>query len=160
MRAALTGAARLLCASRLLPDWGGRMTSADSGLVSGPSAKLGGVLVQLREERGLSQKQVADLAEISNSTLSRLESGERGVSREVLDRICGVLELNRREELNLLSAAGFLNQDAAEILADDEVVQIAQLLHAPAISPDDAMLLRQYVRLAIAHAKALGYRVK
>jgi transcriptional regulator with XRE-family HTH domain len=136
------------------------MTNADGGLVSGPSEELGRALTRLRNERGLTQKQVARLAEIDNSTLSRLESGERGVSREVLDRICTVLELDRHEELNLLTAAGFLNQDAAQILADDEVAQIARLLHAPAVSPEDAMLLRQYIRLALAHAKALGYRIE
>ena len=135
------------------------MASADSGLASGPSEELGRALVRLREERGLTQKQVADLAEISNSTLSRLESGDRGVSREVLDRICGVLELDRQEELGLLTAAGFLNQDAAQILADDEVAQIARLLHAPTVSAHDAVLIRQYIRLALAHARALGYRI-
>jgi transcriptional regulator with XRE-family HTH domain len=135
------------------------MTSADGGLASGPTEDLGRLLVRFRDERGLSQKEVAHLAEISNSTLSRLESGERGVSREVLDRISSVMELDRHEELDLLTAAGFLNQDAAQILADDEVAQIARLLHAPAISPDDALLLRQYIRLALAHARALGYRI-
>jgi transcriptional regulator with XRE-family HTH domain len=136
------------------------MTNADGGLVSGPSEELARALTRLRNERGLTQKQVARLAEIDNSTLSRLESGERGVSREVLDRICTVLELDRHEELNLLTAAGFLNQDAAQILADDEVAQIARLLHAPGVSTEDAMLLRQYIRLALAHAKALGYRIE
>jgi transcriptional regulator with XRE-family HTH domain len=136
------------------------MASADSRLASGSGEELGRVLVRLREERELSQKQVADRAEISNSTLSRLESGDRGVSREVLDRICDVLELNRHEQLDLLTAAGFLNQDAAQILADDDVAQLARLLHTPAIEPDDALLLRQYISLALAHAKALGYRVE
>jgi transcriptional regulator with XRE-family HTH domain len=136
------------------------MASADGGLASGPNEDLGRLLVRLRDERGLSQKEVAHLAVISNSTLSRLESGDRGVSREVLDRICSVLKLDRHEELDLLTAAGFLNQDAAQILADDEVAQIARLLHAPAVSPDDALLLRQYIRLALAHAKALGYRIE
>jgi transcriptional regulator with XRE-family HTH domain len=136
------------------------MTSADSSLASGPSEELGQLLTRLRDERGLTQKQVADLAEISNSTLSRLESGDRGVSREVLDRICAVLELDRHEELDLLTAAGFLNQDAAQILADDDVAQIARLLHAPTVSPEDVKLLRQYVRLALAHAKALGYKAE
>ena len=126
-------AAHLLCASSLLPDRCGRMTNADGNLVSGPSEELGRTLTRLRNERGLTQKQVARLAEIDNSTLSRLESGERGVSREVLDRICAVLELDRHEELNLLTAAGFLNQDAAQILSDDEVAQIARLLHAPVV---------------------------
>src|SRR4051794_10115117 len=154
------GAARLLCVNASLADRRGRMVSADGGLASGPSEELGRLLVRLRDERELSQKQVAQLAEISNSTLSRLESGDRGVSREVLDRICAVLELDRHEELELLTAAGFLNQDAAQILADDEVAQIARLLHAPSVLPDDAKLLRQYVRLALAHAKALGYKVE
>ena len=135
------------------------MASADGGLASGPNEELGRLLVRLRDERGLSQKEVAHLAEISNSTLSRLESGDRGVSREVLDRICAVLELDRHEELDLLTAAGFLNQDAAQLLADNDVSRLARLLHAPEVEPGDALLLRQYIRLALAHAKALGYPV-
>jgi len=118
------------------------------------------LLTRLRNERGLAQKQVAHLAEINNSTLSRLESGDRGVSRDVLDRLCDVLELDRHERLDVLAAAGFLNPDAAQLLADDDVAQIARLLNAEAIEPDDALLLRQYIRLALAHAKALGYRVE
>jgi transcriptional regulator with XRE-family HTH domain len=136
------------------------MSSGDGRLASGPSEELGRLLTRLRNERGLAQKQVAQLAEINNSTLSRLESGDRGVSREVLDRICDVLELDRHERLDILTAAGFLNQDAAQILADDDVSQLARLLHAEAIEPDDALLLRQYIQLALAHAKALGYRIE
>jgi len=117
------------------------------------------VLTRLRNERGLAQKQVAHLAEIDGSTLSRLESGERGVSQEVLDRICGALQLNRHEQLEVLVAAGFLNEDAAELLSDDDVARIARLLHAPALEPTDELTLRQYLHLALAHAKALGYSV-
>src|SRR5687767_3023577 len=136
------------------------MSSADGRLASGPSEELGRLLTRLRNERGLAQKQVARLAEIDGSTLSRLESGDRGVTREVLDRICDVLELDRRERLDVLTAAGFLNQDAAQLLADDDVAKLAGVLHAPEIDPDDALLLRQYIRLALAHAKALGYRIQ
>jgi transcriptional regulator with XRE-family HTH domain len=136
------------------------MSSADGRLASGPSAELGQLLTRLRNERGLAQKQVAHLAEIDGSTLSRLESGDRGVSRDVLDRICEVLNLDRHEQLSVLTAAGFLNQDAAQILADDDVAQLARLLHASSVDPDDARLLRQYIRLALAHAKALGYRIE
>ncbi len=136
------------------------MAGAESSLASGPSEELGRLLTRLRDERGLSQKQVAQLAEISNSTLSRLESGERGVSREVLDRICDVLNLDRHERLDILTAAGFLEQETAQLLADDDLAQLARVLHADAIEPDDALLLRQYIRLALAHAKALGYRIE
>jgi len=117
------------------------------------------LLTRLRIERELSQKQVANLAEISNSTLSRLESGERGVSREALDRISDVLQLSRQERLEVLVAAGFLNQDTAHLLADDDVARIARLLHAPALEPEDKQTLRQYLLLALAHARALGYSI-
>ena len=136
------------------------MSSTDGHLAPAASTELGPLLMRLRNERGLAQKQVARLAEIDNSTLSRLESGDRGVSREVLDRLCDVLELDRHERLGVLTAAGFLNQDAAQLLADDDVAQLARLLHAPAVEPSDALLFRQYIRLALAHAKALGYRVE
>jgi hypothetical protein len=33
-------------------------------------------------------------------------------------------------------------------------------LHTPAVESGDALLLRQYIRLALAHAKALGYPVE
>jgi transcriptional regulator with XRE-family HTH domain len=135
------------------------MSSTDGRSVSGPSAELGRVLTRLRNERGLAQKQAAHLAQIDGSTLSRLESGERGVSREVLDRICHVLNLDRREQLEVLVAAGFLNEDAADLLADDDVARVARLLHAPALEPDDERIIRQYLQLALSHAKALGYSV-
>ena len=40
------------------------------------------------------------------------------------------------------------------------MARLARLLHAPGVEPDDALLLRQYIRLALAHAKALGYPVE
>jgi transcriptional regulator with XRE-family HTH domain len=150
--------ARLACFLSLSNRFG-TMSSNDGRLASGPSPDLGRLLTRLRTERGLAQKQVARLAEIDGSTLSRLESGDRGVSQEVLDRICDVLELDRRERLDVLAAAGFLTSDAAQLLADDDVARLARLLHTAEIDPDDALVLRQYIRLALSHAKALGYRV-
>lgn len=120
---------------------------------------MGRLLVQLRNERNLAQKEVARLAEIDNSTLSRLESGDRGVSRDVLDRICAVLGLDRQERLDVLAAAGFLTAEAAQLLADADVSRLAQLLQDPTVPEEDARLLRDYVRLALAHAHALGHTV-
>jgi transcriptional regulator with XRE-family HTH domain len=135
------------------------MSTSDGRIASGPSSELGRLLAQFRNDRRLAQKQVAQLAEIDGSTLSRLESGERGVSRDVLDRVCDVLALSRLERLDVLVAAGVLNEDAARLLSDDDVARIARLLTDQAITQDDASLLRQYLRLALSHAKALGYPV-
>lgn len=120
------------------------------------AASLGPLLLRYRTERGLPQKQVANEAGINNSTLSRLESGERGISRDVLDRLCRVLGLTPQEELEVLTAAGFLTQDAAEFLADEQLVQLGRLLHSPHITTRDAATLRQYVELALLYARAKG----
>ncbi|MBA3450471.1 MAG: helix-turn-helix transcriptional regulator, partial [Chloroflexia bacterium] len=80
------------------------MSAPDSRTSAGRSEDLGRLLVRLRTERGLAQKQVARLADIDGSSLSRLESGERGVSRDVLDRIGRALAFTRREHLDVLVA--------------------------------------------------------
>ena len=133
------------------------MATIDPRTSSGPSEDLGRLLIRLRTERGLAQNQVARLADIDNSTLSRLESGDRGVSREVLDRICAVLKLDRREQLDVLVAAGFLTDEAAQVLADADLSRLARLLLDPTLPGPHAALLRRYVELALAHARALGY---
>jgi transcriptional regulator with XRE-family HTH domain len=121
------------------------------------SERLGPLLLGLRTDRGLGQKQVAQLAEIDNSTLSRLESGGRGVSRETLDRLCDVLALDRRQRLEVMVAAGFLSEEWARVLADDDVNRLALLLTDPTLEPADAARLRQFVDLALAYAEARGY---
>ncbi|MCC7021835.1 MAG: helix-turn-helix transcriptional regulator [Thermomicrobiales bacterium] len=131
-------------------------TLADQAPASQPE-ELGKMLARFRNERGLAQKQAAELAGIDNSTLSRLESGGRGVSRETLDRLLDVLQLTRRQRLDVLVAAGFLTGEAAHLLADDDLSRLGRLLTGDAITPADARLLRDYLRLALAHARALGY---
>lgn len=135
------------------------MNAPDPRTSAGPSAELGRLLVRIRTERGLAQKQVAQRAEIDNSTLSRLEAGERGVSRDVLERIVTVLDLDRRQRLDVLVAAGFLIEEAARLLADEDLARVARVLTDPATRPEDRALLRSYLVLALAHASALGYEV-
>src|SRR3712207_6705146 len=121
------------------------MVAPDPGANSGNPGDLGRLLARLRTERGLAQKEVAQAADIDGSTLSRLESGDRGVSREVLDRLCAVLDLDRQERLDVLFAAGLLTEDAARFLADEELARLARLLTGPELRPADSMLLRQYI---------------
>ena len=157
-KAALFGAVSCINACVLeLPGRYCPLAAPEFRTSSGPSEDLGRLLVRLRTDRGIAQKQVAQLAEIDGSTLSRLESGDRGVSREVLDRICAVLELTPRERLDVLVAAGFLTDEAARLLADRDLARLARLLTDPLLPAADALLLRQYVVLALAHARALGY---
>jgi transcriptional regulator with XRE-family HTH domain len=117
-------------------------------------------LLRLRTERGLPQKQVAVAAGINNSTLSRLESGERGISRDVLDSLCRALDLSPQEELEVLTAAGFMSEDTARFLADEQLVQLGKLLNSQHVPSDDAETLRQFVELALRYAEARGLRAE
>ncbi len=126
----------------------------------GRAESLGPLLLRFRTARGLPQKQVAVAAGINNSTLSRLESGERGISRDVLDRLCQVLELSAHEELEVLTAAGFLSEDAAGFLADEQLVQLGKLLNSPHVPAPEADTLRQFVDLALRYAEAKGLRAE
>ena len=132
--------------------------STPTRIASGPNEALGQLLARLRSVRGFGQKQLADLAGIDNSTLSRLESGGRGVSREVLDRLCAALGLSRQEELEVMVAADLLSPEAARLLADQDLVRLGELLLDPAVDLDDARHLRQFLELALAFADARGYR--
>ena len=49
--------------------------------------KVGKLILQLRTEKGLTQKQVADLLNISNKTISKWESG--GTSPDLESIVCG-----------------------------------------------------------------------
>lgn len=128
--------------------WEARVVSTADG--------LGGLLVRLRAERDLGQKQLAALANIDNSTLSRLESNGRGVSREVLDRISDAMALNRRERIDLLVAANFLDAETARMLLDEDVARLAGLIGDPNLDRTDTERLRQFVSLALAYADARG----
>ncbi|MCA9863395.1 MAG: helix-turn-helix transcriptional regulator [Thermomicrobiales bacterium] len=122
-------------------------------------AELGPLLTRFRTERGLAQKEVARLAEIDGSTLSRLENGGRGVSRDVLDRIAAALQLDTVGRLSLHVAAGFLDSETARLLADPDLTALAAILTGQETDPRDVATLRLYVTLALEHATALGYRI-
>lgn len=60
-----------------------------------------------REQRGLSQLALSGATEISQRHLSFLESGRAEPSREMVLRLCAVLDLPLRQQNALMLAAGF-----------------------------------------------------
>ena len=132
------------------------MSSSQSHKTPPPQEALGSLLTRLRGERNLAQKEVAHRAGIDGSTLSRLESGERGVSREVIGRICDVLRLDRNTRLEVELAAGLLTEEAAALLSNEELARLALILNDPALPPVEAERLKLYVRLALDDAAAIG----
>jgi transcriptional regulator with XRE-family HTH domain len=61
--------------------------------------RLGRRLSDLREKRGLSQTQLADMAEIGRAHLSQIENGAVAARIDTLHAIAGALELNLSEML-------------------------------------------------------------
>lgn len=70
--------------------------------------KFGEFLKNLRKEKGLSQRQLADLCNISNTEISRIESGERQKpSPNILKAIAPHLEISYGE---LMTKAGYIEE--------------------------------------------------
>ena len=55
---------------------------------------LGGLLREIRIRANVTQKQLADNLQIPQSTISKMETGERGVEVLELMRICAALDVS------------------------------------------------------------------
>jgi transcriptional regulator with XRE-family HTH domain len=77
-----------------------------------------------RAQRGLSQLALAGAAETSQRHLSFLESGRAEPSREMVLRLCAVLDIPLRQRNALLLAAGFAPVWRESDLSDPELTQV------------------------------------
>ena len=77
-----------------------------------------------REQRGLSQLALSGTAEISQRHLSFLESGRAEPSRDMVLRLCAVLDLPLRQQNALMLAAGFAPVWRESDLAAPELTQV------------------------------------
>jgi transcriptional regulator with XRE-family HTH domain len=70
--------------------------------------ELGAQLRKLREERGWTVEHVADRLMVSSSKVSRLETGQRGVSARDIRDLCDLYEVSvdQRQQLTELAAEG------------------------------------------------------
>ena len=77
-----------------------------------------------REQRGLSQLALSGTADISQRHLSFLESGRAEPSRDMVLRLCAVLDLPLRQQNALMLAAGFAPIWRESDLAAPELTQV------------------------------------
>ena len=65
--------------------------------------KIGEVIANARENAGLSQRQLAKVAKISNAELSKIESGEREIPNpKTLRKISKYINVNYNEMMNMI----------------------------------------------------------
>lgn len=123
------------------------------------AAQFGSVLRRLREQRGLNRKELARRIGRDPSTITRLEAGERGVSRDLVEDLARELDLPAADHFELLTSAGLLSEETAALLEEPVLSQLTRLLTESAMPPRDRELLLRYVELALMHAAALGYDI-
>lgn len=104
------------------------------------------LLRNLRERAGLSQTKLAQLASLTHSHISRLESGERNPTCDAVLRLAEALRLDLDERAALVMAAGYL---PPHVLLDPDVLLLARLLSPEGpLAPADRDNLRQVVQRA------------
>jgi transcriptional regulator with XRE-family HTH domain len=77
------------------------------------AARLGRNLKQLREARGVTQAQMAKVADVPRATWANLESGTANPTLSVLDRVAGALQVTLEELVAIPRAAAQLYRRGA-----------------------------------------------
>ena len=68
-----------------------------------PEKTIGEVIAEAREKKGLSQRQLAKIAKINNSELSKIEAGIRkDPSPKILRKISNIIEVNYSELMYMI----------------------------------------------------------
>jgi transcriptional regulator with XRE-family HTH domain len=117
---------------------------AASSAASAPAASVGPLLRRWRDQRRLSQMELALNAEVSTRHLSFVETGRSKPSREMVVKLAEHLDVPLRERNHLLLAAGYAPAYPESSLEDAELGQVReavrQLLKAhepfPAVAVD------------------------
>ena len=65
--------------------------------------KIGELIAENREKKGLSQRQLAKIAKISNAELSKIESGEREIPNpKTLRKISNIIDVNYNDMMYMI----------------------------------------------------------
>lgn len=117
---------------------------------------LGFLLRNLREERGLSLRELAQLADIDHAYVYRLETGDKELpSDEVLSKLIRALKAPRREADMLRYLAAHADADAGFVshvrqdptVTFDEYASAAGMVYRGAARPDYATRVERVRRI-------------
>ena len=90
------------------------MTKSDKSNIS-TMKKIGELIRQKREEKGLLLRQVASLLEIDQALLSKIERGQRNATKQLIVKLAPILEMDERE----LLIQYFSDKIAYELASED-----------------------------------------
>lgn len=78
--------------------------------------KLAKIIIELRKKKGYSQRKLAMISGVSNSTISRIESATSDADPETLKKLAPYLEIPYE---TLMQAAGYIDIDVNENSVND-----------------------------------------
>lgn len=104
-------------------------------------SEFGDILSELREDRGMTQKQLAEVFHVSNSSISSLETGYRAPSVELLVKLATYFDVTTDFLLGLSDSStspAILNKQVALDTTISDVIKMIENLTA---SQKSALLL-------------------
>lgn len=113
---------------------------------------FGDALQRIRRSRHISQAELARRIDVNHSYISRLESGQRAPSLDLIARIEAHLDLDDQECRLLRRGAGYLRTVEALVLADPVMMMLARALNDPAIPREAREAFRAQVVAMVEYA--------
>lgn len=106
------------------------------------------VLRDLRAQRHLSQSELTRRADVDHSSVSRIESGSRAPSLDMVNRLSTALDLTIDDHNRLLIAAGFM-PDELPLIVDERLHRISAVLESWEVSLETKTAIGDLLEVAI-----------
>ena len=101
------------------------------------TVKIGALIKEKRQQKGLTMKRLADMVEVSEGTISRWESGDiQNIKRSKIEKLSNILDIS------IYTIMGWKNPDDGE--NSDIAKQINDLL--PSLDETEQKLVLSYIR--------------
>ncbi|WP_251616281.1 helix-turn-helix domain-containing protein [Pumilibacter muris] len=103
-------------------------------------------LKELREEKGIQQKELAEILNVSKSTVSGWEVGRNEPNQEMLIKIATYFDVTTDFLLGKEDDFGNVTLTSGDVLGNNNTVNSNNTIHARSatLSPFDSELLRKY----------------
>lgn len=126
------------------------------------NASFGEGLRRWRKEKGVTQKDLADRLDVSESYVACLEKGKRGgsIKRELADKIAEKLKLRPLEKMKFEIGSGFIPQEMTRILGHEPILELYSELADTKLSDEERAALEEDLKHSMALLLGLIKREK
>lgn len=98
--------------------------------------KLAELIIKLRKKKGYSQRKLAMISGVSNSTVSRIESATSDTDPETLKKLAPCLDVTYE---TLMQAAGYIENDSSKIIIKSDEIEAPKEKYQEVHDVEEAM---------------------